>query len=108
MTITRYINIIFYDISICNNSDVKEYTRFRKYLLLNGYYQIQESVYACKISNKERAMTHRKVITELAPLKSQIRMLLCTKAQFQSMYILSGELSLHEQILLNDTMMIEL
>ena len=108
MSINRYINIVFYDISICGSETVKEYTRFRKYLLRNGYYQIQESVYACKVANKEKAMTHKKELIKIAPMRSQIRMLLCTKTQFQSMYILSGELSLYEQILLNDNLMLEL
>lgn len=108
MTINRYINLIFYDIPVNTGTYQKEYSKFRKYLLQNGYYQIQESVYACKIPNKERALYHKHIIECLAPKKAQIRMLLCTRKQFESMYVLAGEASLYEQILLDDRIRIDI
>lgn len=108
MTINRFVNIIFYDIPVKSERYQQEYTRFRKYLLQNGYYQLQESVYACKLPSKERALHHKDIILALAPKKSQIRMLLCTKKQFKSMYVLSGELSLYERILLDDAIRVQI
>ena len=47
----RYMRvIIFFDLPTVTSSELKEYRKFRKFLIKNGFLMMQESVY-CKIAS---------------------------------------------------------
>ena len=51
----RYMRIIvMFDLPVTTASDRREYTRFRKYLIKNGFLMMQESVY-CKLAQNSTA-----------------------------------------------------
>ena len=108
MSTNDYIIMIMYDIPINNNKDRKDYVNFRKILLKKGYYQLQESIYICKVSYKSTITSHQLEMKKLAPKDSNVRMLVLTKNQFNSMYIIAGEKTFFESILSEERKIIEL
>ncbi len=108
MSTNDYITMIMYDIPINNNKDRKDYVNFRKTLLKKGYYQLQESIYICKFSYKSTIISHQLEMKKLAPKDSNVRMLVLTKNQFNSMHIIAGEKTFFESILSEERKIIEL
>lgn len=103
-----YIGLLFYDIPVQDHKMRKSYEIFRKTIKKYGYYQIQESVYACKFNYKNTANTHIKRLQKVAPIGANIRMLILTKIQFNNMLVISGEISFNEKILAMDNLILEL
>jgi len=51
----RYMRIIvMFDLPVVSISDRREYNKFRKYLIKNGFFMMQESVY-CKLAQNSTA-----------------------------------------------------
>lgn len=104
----EYVLMIFYDIPNKNINERKKYTKFRKYLKNNGFYQMQESVYLRKYKNKNKIDQIIIELKILSPIGSNIRALILTENIFYHMKIISGELSFNEKILNKTTKLIEL
>ena len=50
--------VLFFDLPVKTKEDRRNYARFRKYLIQNGYLMMQYSVY-CKIfANRDAAIKH--------------------------------------------------
>lgn len=61
--------ILFFDLPMTTKEEVKIYTRFRKYLIKNGYMMMQFSVY-CKIfPNREATVKHVEILRKNVPKK---------------------------------------
>ncbi len=103
-----YIGLLFYDIPMENSKMRKEYQIFRKAIIKIGYYQIQESVYACKINYKATRDSQIKELKMIAPIGANIRFLFLTKLQYKNMFLISGEATFNENILLKDNFILEL
>ena len=51
----RYMRVlVFFDLPMLSSEDRKAYTRFRKFLINDGYMMLQESVY-CKLAMNQNA-----------------------------------------------------
>ena len=46
--------IVMFDLPVVSISDRREYNKFRKYLIKNGFFMMQESVY-CKLAQNSTA-----------------------------------------------------
>ena len=103
-----YIGMVMYDIPIDDSKARREYTDFRKSLLGKGYYQIQESIYVCKIAYESTIKLHQSELKKLSPKNSNIRMIILTKNQFNSMYVIAGRKTFFESILSQERQIIEL
>lgn len=103
-----YIGMVMYDIPVNDKKARKNYEFFRKTLLKKGYYQIQESIYVCKFSYKSTVVAHQLKLKSIAPKDSNIRMLILTKNQFHSIFVISGTKTFIEEILNNEKTIIEL
>lgn len=100
--------MLFYDIPNNNSSESKNYSKFRKYIIANGFIMLQESVYVKSVASKE---THQILMRNLklaSPTNSNIRTLLVTENVFEKMQIIAGEESINEQVLSKKTRIIEL
>lgn len=77
--------IIFFDLPVNTTMDKKNYRKFKKFLLENGYLMLQYSVYARILLNYSSLGLQREKLQQNLPPKGQIRMLLVTEKQFAKM-----------------------
>ncbi len=69
----------------------KSYTRFRKFLLEDGFTMMQYSVYARHCASRENADVHRSRIKSHLPSDGEVRVLTITDKQFERMGIFWGK-----------------
>lgn len=82
--------LVFFDLPVVSKEDRTIYTRFRKFLLDDGYDMLQFSVY-CRIVNGEDAVEkHLKRLQEKLPSKGSVRFLQITDRQYAAMKLLIG------------------
>lgn len=83
--------ILFFDLPVTTSSNIREYNRFRKYLIKNGFLMMQQSVY-CKLLLND--VTTRLLIENLKkhkPKEGLVQILTVTERQFGKMEYLIGE-----------------
>ena len=68
----------------------REYTRFRKFLLSQGFTMLQYSVYAKFCSSRESAKVNHKHIKETLPSEGEVRVFMITDKQFGEMSVFYG------------------
>lgn len=83
--------IIFFDLPMDTSEDRKDYTRFRKYLIRNGFVMNQESVYSKIILNNTAGEAVKAGVRKNKTKKGLIQMLTVTEKQFNSIEVLVGE-----------------
>ena len=94
--------ILFFDLPMTNKKDVRRYTKFRKYLISNGYIMMQFSVY-CKIfANREALVNHVVILKRNVPDKGQIRVMMVTEKQYAKIEIIVGGKANQELIVNSD------
>lgn len=83
--------LVFFDLPTLTYSQKRNYSKFRKYLLKNGFLMLQESVY-CKLAlNTTSANIIAENIRKNKPTEGLVQMLIITEKQFSKMEILVGE-----------------
>lgn len=83
--------IVFFDLPTVTASERREYARFRKGLIKNGFMMMQESVY-CKLAlNPSAASSVMEAVKAIRPGKGLVQMLLVTEKQFARMELVLGE-----------------
>ena len=103
----RYMRmILFFDLPTETAQERREYTRFRKYLLKNGFMMMQESV-DCKIAlNQTVVNSLYDRLLKNKPGKGLIQVLTVTEKQFSKMEFILGEY--HGDIINTDERFVEL
>ena len=82
--------LVFFDLPVNSRSAQKEATRFRNFLIKDGFHMMQYSVY-CRVCNGyDTVETHHKRLKENLPDNGAIRLLVITEKQYESMVILLG------------------
>lgn len=92
--------LVFFDLPITTLENRKAYSRFRKFLIQNGFMMLQESVY-CKLALN--AVAAEAVINNVklnVPKEGLVELLTVTERQFSRMEILIGEA--HNEVLNSD------
>ena len=79
-----------FDLPVKAKPDRKEYTRFRKALLREGFNMLQYSVYARHCTSEDDANAYARRLSHLLPPKGQIRLLQVTDRQFGKMEVFLG------------------
>ena len=85
--------IVFFDLPVKTKAQRREATRFRSFLLNDGYHMIQYSVYARVCNGTDAVEKHRRRIKNNLPDNGSIRMLVITEKQYESIDILLGKLT---------------
>lgn len=83
--------IVFFDLPVITAEDMREYRKFRKYLIKNGFIMMQESVY-CKLtpnSNTADAVTDN--LKKNKPKNGLVQALKVTEKQFGRMEYITGQ-----------------
>ena len=77
--------LVFFDLPIETSKDRKIYSRFRKFLIKEGFIMMQESVYSKLTLNNSITNAIRDKIEKNKPPKVIVQMLVITEKQFSSM-----------------------
>ncbi len=82
----RFMRIlVFFDLPTETSKDRKIYSRFRKFLIKEGFIMMQESVYSKLALNNSITNAIRDKIEKNKPPKGIVQMLVITEKQFSSM-----------------------
>ncbi|WP_152080346.1 CRISPR-associated endonuclease Cas2 [Sporolactobacillus terrae] len=96
--------LVFFDLPVTSSAERKEYSRFRKFLLKDGYTMLQFSVYSRICNGDDGVQKHMKRLKEhLPPVSGAIRSMKITEKQFENMDILLGEPTIEEKLGSNKT-----
>lgn len=85
--------IIFFDLPVKTKANRREATRFRNFLLNDGYHMLQYSVYARVCNGIDAVEKHRNRVKQNLPDNGAIRMMVITEKQYESIDILLGHLT---------------
>ena len=83
--------MVMFDLPTVTRDEKREYTRFRKYLLHEGFCQLQFSVYAKFSASRENAGKYYRYIKTAVPPHGHVRILMVTDKQFGEMVSLYGK-----------------
>jgi len=84
--------IVFFDLPVVSSSQRREYVKFRKFLIKNGFMMLQESVY-CKlalngtVSNSIVDNVHKN-----SPPEGLVQLLTVTEKQYAKMDLIIGNI----------------
>lgn len=83
--------ICFFDLPTITAFNRKEYRVFRKYLIMNGFVMLQESVYCKMVPNSNIAQAVVDGVKRNRPNDGLVQALRITEKQFQNMDYILGE-----------------
>lgn len=90
----RYMRVfVFFDLPILTKEERRAYTKFRKFLIKNGFLMIQESVY-CKLALNGIAV--RTIIDQVhknSPAGGLVQLLTVTEKQYAKMDLIIGDVN---------------
>jgi CRISPR-associated protein Cas2 len=84
--------IVFFDLPTETSEEKREYRKFRKYLLKNGFIMMQWSVYSKLVLNPVVGNAVISNVRKNKPRNGLVQMLMITEKQFSHMEIIVGEL----------------
>lgn len=84
--------MVLFDLPVTTATHRREYTRFRKFLLKNGFVMQQESVYSKLALNTTVAQRIAENVRKNKPEEGLVQMLTITEKQYSRMEILVGEI----------------
>lgn len=97
--VSRFVRIIvFFDLPVVTAVQRKEYAKFRKNLIKDGYLMMQESVYTKLAINRQTMELELKRILSFLPKNGLVQALTVTEKQFSRMKTLLGEGYKHSEI----------
>jgi CRISPR-associated protein Cas2 len=83
--------VVCFDLPTLTGADRRNYRRFRKFLLNEGFAMLQESVYSKLTLNATGKETVMRRLEEQKPSEGSVFVLTITEKQFANMKFLSGE-----------------
>ena len=83
--------IVFFDLPTETNEDKRNYRKFRKMLVNNGFMMLQESVYCRLLLNGSVAKAKIDTIRNNKPAKGLVQVLTVTEKQFAGIEFIVGE-----------------
>lgn len=87
----RYMRVIvMFDLPSVTNSEKREYRKFRKFLMRNGFVMLQESVYVKLALNSTASNAIMCNIRKNKPLDGLVQMITITEKQFAKMEYIIG------------------
>ncbi len=81
---------VFFDLPVLTKPERRTATRFRNFLLKDGYMMIQFSVYARICNGQDRADKHIQRLNGNIPEKGSVRVMQITDKQYERTKILVG------------------
>lgn len=82
--------LVFFDLPVKTKAERTAATRFRNFLLNDGYYMVQFSVYARICNGLDSVAAHQMRIRSALPPHGSIRVLTITEKQYDRIEIMLG------------------
>lgn len=98
--------MLFFDLPMNTKEERRIYTKFRKYLIQNGFIMLQFSVYAKIFPNRTSLMQYIDGLKRNIPVKGSVRIMAVTEKQYEKMIILVGGKTIQEETITEDPMVI--
>ena len=89
--------MVFFDLPVKTKTERSIATKFRTFLLKDGYPMVQYSLYARVCNGMDSVEKHIKRLKANLPPNGSVRVLTITEKQYESIKILVGELSVEEK-----------
>jgi len=83
--------IVFFDLPVETAENRRDYSRFRKMLVKNGFVMLQESVYCRMALNQTVVNAITNLVRKNKPPTGLIQILTVTEKQFSKMEFVTGE-----------------
>ncbi len=83
--------MVFFDLPNIYAKDKRNYLKFRKYLLNEGFLMMQESVYSKIVMNSQQSELLLERLRKRAPKKGLIQVLTITEKQYSQIECIIGE-----------------
>ena len=82
--------LVFFDLPVKTKAQRRAATRFRNFLLGDGYYMVQYSVYARICGGMDAVAVHKARLYDAVPDRGSVRLLVITEKQFSGLEVLLG------------------
>ena len=89
--------LVFFDLPVKTKPQRRKATQFRNFLIRDGYYMVQFSVYARVCNGNDMVELHKKRLKANVPDDGSIRVLVITEKQYENVEILLGRKSKYEK-----------
>ena len=96
--------LVFFDLPVKTKRERKKATQFRNFLLKDGYYMVQLSVYARVCNGNDMVELHKQRLKMNVPDEGSIRVLVITERQYENVEILLGKKSKYDKPVEYETM----
>ncbi len=106
--INRFMRlIVMFDLPVITEEEKRIYSKFRKFLLKDGYIMMQYSIYSRVCKNSDDVEKHVNRIKQNLPDKGNIRLLQVTEKQYNDMLLLVGTKVVEEEFSINNMIVLE-
>lgn len=85
--------VVFFDLPTLTDSDKKEYRKFRKLLIKNGFIMMQESVYTRMVLNQTVQNSVIELLKKNKPSSGVVQAMIVTEKQFSNTVNISGKVT---------------
>ena len=89
--------MVFFDLPVKTKAQRRDATRFRNFLLKDGYHMVQYSVYARICNGSDAVETHKLRLKSALPPRGAVRMIVVTEKQFNNIEILVGHPNFYDK-----------
>lgn len=89
--------LVFFDLPVKTKRERRAATQFRNFLIKDGYYMVQFSVYARVCNGNDMVELHKQRLKMNVPNEGSIRVLVITEKQYEKVEILLGKKSKYER-----------
>ena len=83
--------MVMFDLPVLTLQDKREYRKFRKYLIKNGFLMMQESIYTKLVPNDSSANWVIQGLIKNKPINGLVQALRVTERQYSKMDYILGE-----------------
>lgn len=90
--------VVMFDLPTETNEDKRQYRKFRKFLLSNGYIMMQYSVYSKILINHSVVNQQKAKLQKHLPANGLVQVLAITEKQFADIELLIGETNGKQQL----------
>lgn len=96
-----------FDLPVITEEEKRIYSKFRKFLLKDGYIMMQYSIYSRVCKNSDDVEKHVNRIKQNLPDKGNIRLLQVTEKQYNDMLLLVGTKAVEEEFSIDNMIVLE-
>ncbi|WP_367378597.1 CRISPR-associated endonuclease Cas2 [Enterococcus gilvus] len=98
--------LCMFDLPSETKKDQRNYRKFRKELMANGFVMLQYSVYYRIVPNRSAGKKFEGILKRMTPPSGEIRLLYVSEKQFEEMQLLVGSRSHQEETVGNNRLVV--